>query len=128
MYLYVSHDSSNNIYGSNFNTLTDFVYELPYELSLPGKWTVSVTDFFVDIDIPDNIYIYCDIVQPSSVFGESKTLLKIIRDIDKTIIPEPHVLSCEKLKRINFYIRDKNNRRPELKGTNLILVLELREL
>lgn len=122
MLLFITHKSSKSLYPNNKEV--DFVYELKEEIQLIGDWTVSLIEIFSDSNIKKPICVYCDIIEPSSAFGESRQLLRIIKSSEK-LSEQQHRVTIPNLKRILFSLRETDDLLPNLTRTNLVLVLKL---
>lgn len=125
MYIHVSFDSSSELY--NENQPDDFIYELPMELYLPGKWVLGVHEVIFKTELKQNTYIYCDIIEHSIVNGELRPLLRVVRrPVNQSPIFYVPVIVTH-LKRFKITLRTKTDSIPNLPTGGLLFVLELKQ-
>lgn len=122
MLLYLSYQSCIEQYPQN--TPTDFTYELPKDIHCLGDWNCTLKELhtLTKPRISPLLCIYCDIVEPSPIFGKLKTILRIARP-NTTLLEESHKISVNPLRHINFKIRDIHGNVPDLRNIHLTYVL-----
>ena len=125
MLLYISYQSS--IGQHPLNTPTDFVYELTKELTFDGEWFCCLKEVICDKAFTKPVCFFCDIVQPSSVLGEWKPILRIVQPV-LFLKDHYHKVITNNLKRIRFQIRKHDGSLPDLSKNNIILVLQISQL
>ena len=76
IYLYACSTDSLTYHPSNGPNR--FTIELPEIITLKSGWSIAITDIYLQDDISDPLYIYCDICEQSIHQGDLKPILKVI--------------------------------------------------
>ena len=124
MYLYVSPADSKLLYSDN--KVSDFTVDLPKSLELNGRWLCALVEWGMNIQVKNNLYVYCDIVQNSVIHGKLSPMLRIMKN---SVISDPYYIPVtrEYVDRIRFSVRTIDDKPLPTKLTELYLVLHLKK-
>ena len=130
MYIYVTHLDSRNTFFANEPLSFHVQIQPPIHLDPNENWTCALMECDFGEEPEDifekNLYIYCDLINPSVVKGKYQNLLRVV---DKSrIFSLPYFIPITRtiIDQIHFQIRTLEGNKPSdtPHSTRLVLKIE----
>ena len=131
-FLFLKSDDSLDFYP--LNRPDNFTVQLSEPIHLDDSiWICALRDFTCHLTYPQNLYIFCDIVQDSHVFGRKLPIMQRVPEMvnDQTYVVESYDSSvCFKITRpvlthITVYIKNAQLLRPSFADKPTTCMLHL---
>ena len=129
MYLYVN-SKQYKFYDLTIhkNTGYDFMIELPRTLELQGEWSCAVLEVSLEKPLTEILYLYCDIIENSLILGKPLPLLRSFQESIEYAIPVYVPVIVDEIKRINFKIRDIDDKKSDIKIDEAVYMIHLKKV
>ena len=119
-YLTISSIDSLDIHPSNSNY--DFTVEL--ERTIYGQFSIALVEIFCN-QIPEELYVFCDIVEPSFVHDKMLPLLRVVRQPNEFIHLHQIRSSRALIQRIRIFVLNRTLSSPQFDSGAITCTLKL---
>ena len=124
--IYLNLASTDSLSSHPENVWHDFIIELPQPLI--GTFRCALLEFYSELAMSEDIYVFSDICEPQFVHDSTQPLLRIVSDAGEVSIPHFKLVSREVVQRIRIYLRDHNFEIPSQNIGNVRITLELESI
>ena len=125
MLIYVNSVDSVNAHFSNSSVSFAVNINPPLQLQDKEEWVCALMECDFGPDYKEELYIYCDLIEPSIVKGRWRNVLRVVTG--SGIYPQPYYNPIVRtyIDQIRFRLTTYDDTKLETKPDNTRLVLEL---
>ncbi len=123
-------NSTDNLQDFPQNFSWDFTSHLGNYRKLRGTYEIALLDVNFTGKSDQDLYVYCDIVEPNYMGGSYKQVLRRIKQARSAGFPFPYYVRVDTdvLSHIRIYIRDGTGKLPSFHSESLSCTLHLKHV